>query len=301
MIDFIANVAEILKTLAPFASDRLDDVGAEYVAKYLARFNLNPVDPVGPSEVIKAVSDAQQTLGVGVDGWAGELTLKAMQHTPRCGCSDIQRAGTGINQWLARKARGEGISYHVVKYVDGLPPAEQEEIYKAAFESWEAECGVVVRRVRSEQADIIITASSSRQQGLGTIGNTLAYAYLPNGSQHVSQLLMVMDLAEIWLRLGQSGRGVFMQAVAAHEIGHLWGLDHTTMAGQLLRATYDPNIWLPQRGYDIEQGRLRYGESQFVPAPAPPMPPAPPVPPAMPTGDVRMPDGSVWRMTKVSA
>tara|TARA_Y100000593_G_scaffold94628_1_gene194738 strand:- start:1357 stop:2214 length:858 start_codon:yes stop_codon:yes gene_type:complete len=255
------EIAKLITQSSPDRSNRLTNGEAERVETYLRNFGYldDVTDPT--AELPDRIKAAQQVLNLPEDGEVGERTYKAMLTTPRCGCPDVIRSraeAKRMNQWFRRKAK-EGLTYHVIGYVKGLSEALQEEIYIRAWTSWENVCGLKMIRKRDENADIIIDASASRREEFGSAGNVLAWAYLPRGDQHTRQLLMKMDLAENWID-DPKQRGILMENVACHEFGHLLGLDHTQIAGELLFPTYDRQVSKPQRRYDIPQVVERYDE-----------------------------------------
>jgi len=266
----VVRIIERLKKAT--ASEILLDNSKELMQglRYLKAFGYIDPNPTGP-QLVYAVRDAQSILGVKTDGILGHVTYKAMQLTPRCGCSDTLavtqgRTGrvpaTNLNKWGKKK-----ISYTVVNYVRQIPKLQQEEILVQAWESWEAVCGIQLTRVNSRQsADIIIDASASRNEEFGTAGNVLAWAYLPQGPNHNRQLLMKFDLAEQWITDARAA-GILFLNVAAHEFGHLLGLGHTRTRAQLMFPTYNRTVSKPQNAWDIPQVRARYGEATNVPPP----------------------------------
>lgn len=218
---------------------------------------------------------AQSILGVHPSGEYDDLTEKAIVTTPRCGHFDgaSRKEASGINQWLKSKAQ-KGLSYHIKNYIPGLHPDDQEKEIAEGFSSWERISKLVIFRGVEDSADIIIDCSSSRREEFGTVGNVLAWAYLPQGPSSTSQLLMKFDLAEKWM-IGTSaggGRtnGIFLRNVAAHEIGHLLGLDHTDNKNQLMQPIYNQDIWTPQKGYDTDQAQIRYDKPDVSVQPFPP-------------------------------
>lgn len=225
-------------------------------------------------DLTKAIEEAQRTLGL-VDekgnpsGIPDAQTLKAMQMTPRCGRPDFQAVGADINRWAVDKAH-TGLKYCIEKYINTIPRASQDEIIAASWQAWERACWLQTFAVANPQeADIIISCSSSRQEEFGTAGNVLAWAYLPQGSNHDRQLLCKFDLAERWGVL-PTDQGILLLNVATHEFGHLLGLDHTQIRGELMFPTYDRRIFLPQPRYDVPQVVERYESPRTTPTPPTP-------------------------------
>lgn len=228
-------------------------VGNEAVARYLNAFGYANVSSADIS-----IKQAQAVLGVPMSGVADDLTIKAMQMTPRCGLADTQALGR-VAKW-----NKTNLTYHIVGYVNGLTSQEQEDAIARAFSSWEKHSQLRLYRKNSKDADIIIDASASRREEFGSAGNVLAWAYLPDGNDN--QLLMKFDLAERWV-LSTAGNAyeILFENVACHEGGHLFGIEHTQIKGQLMYPTYDLRIKEPQHGYDVEQIQGRYNKPTELP------------------------------------
>lgn len=238
----------------------LDSARLHDVVRYLLHYGYAApkADKVG---WVQAVRKAQEILGLVVDGVPGIVTERAMLSTPRCARPDLLGLATGLNQWAKRKATQEGLTYHVTRYVRNIRQDTQEEELKAAFQSWQDVSRLRFERLHSSQADILIGASDSPREEFGSPGAVLAWAQLPRGSNHRGQLVMKMDLAEPWVTdLSEGGRGILYRNVAAHEIGHLLGLEHTQIRGELLFPTYAASVSKPQAKYDIPEAVKRYGE-----------------------------------------
>ena len=264
------RISELIRQSSS-ADNRLNLAMSAEVAAYMTLFGyLDKSSTFGEikSYLPDMIKSAQGILGLSQDGEVGEVTHKSMMTTPRCGCLDVQRIGlSNTNQWFKRKAK-EGLSYHIVRYVRGLSESLQEDIFIRAWSSWERVCGVKLIRRRDTNADIIIDAGASRREELGTVGNVLAFAYLPQGDRHTRQLLCKFDLAETWIDDPRM-RGILLENVAAHEFGHLLGEGHTRIRGELLYPTYDKRVKHPQPQYDIPAAVLRY-DSPVDPNPIPP-------------------------------
>ena len=265
------SIAELIVSAVP-RSTRLDTKRAIQAEKYLQAFGYLEGIKNPKKELTSRVKKAQRMLGVIDDGKIGEVTLKAMRMAPRCGVRDVVRQQKRINKWANSKFRN--LTYFVNRFVTGLSESTQIALLEQAWQSWENVCGLKISRVNSPTADIIIDASASREEEFGEAGNVLAWAYLPQGSNHTRQLLMKFDLAETWID-DVTNRGILFLNVATHEFGHLAGLEHTTIRGELMYAMYDTFVNSPQIRFDIPQSVLRYGEPIIEPPPPPPPPPPP--------------------------
>jgi len=223
---------------------------AEEAAKYLLRFGyLDNLTKITKDTVSSAIALAQDILGVEQDGWVGEATYKQMNSLPRCGMSDALKASAGFNRWARRKA--DGLRYCIIDAVSGITKKQFEEAMQEAWSSWEKVCNLTLIQTNNRNnADILISASASRQEEFGQVGNVLAWAQLPQGDGFAGQLLMKFDLAETWI-VDPGLRGIRLVNVACHEFGHLLGLDHSTRKTALMFPIYSDLIASPQADDDI--------------------------------------------------
>jgi len=132
--------------------------------------------------------------------------------------------------------------------------------FKLAFESWSAVCPLTFSKVYSQdEADFVIGVSRRRRSNFGKRGGVLAWAEMPPRNDYNGQLRTMFDLAEDWVLPGV-GYGIILQAVAAHEIGHLLGLDHSVEKGTLMYP-YINDALIPQAG-DIAEIQSLYGKKE---------------------------------------
>jgi len=235
---------------------------ARIALSYLSKFYGLDLNSQDPSVIKTEVKNAQAIFSLSPTGIIDEQLIKAIQTIKRCGYQDklklvnIEQARI-INRWDP----DQPVTYFVNGYVPGLSPDEQEKIFAKAWNSWEKYSPTmrVIRTDSAQSANIIIDASSSRAEEFGSVGNVLAWAQLPIGDRFRGKLLVKFDKAENW-------RTTSLDAVATHEFGHLWGLEHTNILNELMYPIYNPDVTSPQAKYDIPQFQLRYG-SQTPPPP----------------------------------
>ncbi len=242
-----------------FAVDYLSFFG--YLSIYLLR-NLTAED------LKAAVKLFQRTFGLKSDGLAGPKTLTAM-HYPRCGCPDfIDEEQPQHVEYMQMKSKAkekqqkwlkEELTYSIDGYVTGIARKTQEKIIQEAFASWTDVAGIKIEKCNSskKKSDILIGVGKGKEHAFDGQGGTLAWAYLPQGKNR--QLRMRFDLAEIWVK-DQYGRGVWMLPVAAHEVGHLLGLEHSKQKEALMAPYYNPFVSTPQAKDDIEKIQKLYGK-----------------------------------------
>ena len=132
--------------------------------------------------------------------------------------------------------------------------------FKLAFESWSVVCPLTFSKVHSQdKADFVIGVSRRRRSSFGKRGGVLAWAEMPPRNDYDGQLRTMFDLAEDWVLPG-ADYGIILQAVAAHEIGHLLGLGHSRVKGTLMYP-YINDALIPQAS-DIAEIQSLYGKKE---------------------------------------
>lgn len=213
-------------------------------------------------EFVNAVKAFQRFFQLNETGQLDLQTVRAL-NTQRCGCADfITEGATG---WGFGKNK---VKASIHQFVGGLTQERQETLFIEALASIEAVCDIEFTYLgRGKAADINVWASN-KGNGLGTVGNTLAYAYLSTGEP----VDLVMDLAETWID-DPKMRGILYKNVICHEAIHCCGIQHQTEPGSLMNPYYSPNIATPQAA-DIRALQSIYGapKQKPVPTPTPPNP-----------------------------
>jgi hypothetical protein len=208
---------------------------------------------------------AQALMGLPQTGELDEATLAKMKQ-PRCGVADVLPFKALEARW--RKNR---LNYFVEGYVSGLSKADQEDLLRMAWKSWEDVADLRLYPVVSKSAaDIVISTGQGRNQNFDGPSGTLAWAELPPGDDR--PLLMRFDLGEAWVKDGQ---GIRFLNVACHEFGHLLGLDHSRNPQALMAPYYSPAVSRPLQD-DIGRIQALYGMPASVPTPIPVPTPLPP-------------------------
>lgn len=161
---------------------------------------------------------------------------------------------------------GHGPSFSAL--ADFMPAGWKSEI-EAAFDSWEAVAGLNFVEV----ADDGVAWNTSPTTGHGDIrfggatfdgpNGTLAHGYYPPPNGNTAAGDIHFDIAETW-KIGFGGGGFDIFQVAAHEIGHAIGLEHTGVPGSLMNPTYTEAFSGPQAD-DVSAAQTVYGEA-FGPA-----------------------------------
>jgi hypothetical protein len=236
-----------------------------------------------------AIAQFREFFHIDSDEALDRMTIKAMLSTPRCGHPDVLASRVEEAKW-----RKKSLTYFIKQNVSKLNGARNDELdcleIAAAFASWSEIADLKFSRTNKQSgADIVFSIGRGRGDGFDGPSGTLAYAYLPNGSD--SQLGNVTDDDETWITLSNL-RGTYRRNVLAHEIGHNLGLEHSKKSGDLMAPYYAPGVSKPQAG-DISRIVSMYGKAT-TPVPPPVDPTDPTVPGVKKTVNITFYDGDVW-------
>ena len=134
--------------------------------------------------------------------------------------------------------------------------------FRVAFDSWSAIAPLTFKQVGlKDEFDLIIAVGSRRREGFGQEGDILAWAQLPPTKRFDGILLTKFDLAENWILPDSKELGTILQCVAAHEIGHLLGLPHSSDPNALMFPFYNPSTTKPKED-DIKSIQKLYGKPE---------------------------------------
>ncbi len=174
---------------------------------------------------------------------------------------------TAISKWGKTN-----ITYYFINGTGKIGGDTERELVRAAFALWTKEIPITFNETSdSAQADILIGwAEGDHGDGdsFDGPGDVLAHASYPNPYQDRTVFLHFDD-AERWVN--SETQNVDLLTVAAHEIGHNLGLDHSANPNALMYPSYSgPHRFLGQD--DIAGVQSLYG----LAAQAPESPEAPP-------------------------
>lgn len=167
----------------------------------------------------------------------------------------------GVTEHVTIAAIGKGpADPNLTYYIEAVPDGVSRSEYRQAWDSWVKVCGIKAIEVPDKsKADIIMSTGRGKRSGFDGESGVLAWAHL--GPHHNNQLTMRFDLDEQW------NRTILFGPVAEHEIGHLLGLDHSSMRTALLYPTYNRNVPHPTEQDDIPRVQRIYGPPISNPPP----------------------------------
>jgi peptidoglycan hydrolase-like protein with peptidoglycan-binding domain len=192
-----------------------------------------------------AIKLFQQRHALPVTGTIDDATVKVME-MPRCGVPDIipaGRADTGA-PYVLRGCSYQGhhrvLTYAFTNATPDLPGDAERAPIRAALASWAQITNIDFVEVSPAQNPIVTFGWHTGNHGDGSSfdgpGRILAHAFYPPpcGGAHAGKCHFDED--ETWA-LSQN-QGFDLQTVSLHELGHIIGLDHSTVAGSVMFPTY---------------------------------------------------------------
>ncbi|KAA8548045.1 hypothetical protein F0562_004694 [Nyssa sinensis] len=193
---------------------------------------------------------------------------------PRCGVADIINGTSSMRAGKKRPHHGHN-TIHIVSHYSffpgnprwptskthltyGFPPGTQSNIMSTvarAFNNWASATHFTFLQTRDfTNADLKISFHR-RAHGDGSPfdgpGGVLAHAYAPtDGRFHY-------DADEPW-SIGPVPGALDIETVALHEIGHLLGLEHSSVQNTIMFPTINPGVAKGLHGDDIHGIRVLY-------------------------------------------
>ncbi|XP_005077376.1 collagenase 3 [Mesocricetus auratus] len=220
------------------------------------------------TSTVDRLREMQSFFGLEMTGKLDDPTLDIMKK-PRCGVPDV--GGYSVFPRTLKWSH-TNLTYRIVNYTPDMPHSEVEKAFKKAFKVWSDVTPLTFTRIQDGTADIMISFGTKEHGDLypfdGPSG-LLAHAFPPGpnygGDAH-------FDDDETWT---SSSKGYNLFIVAAHELGHSLGLDHSKDPGALMFPIYTytgkGHFMLPDD--DVQGIQFLYGPGDEDPNPKHPKTP----------------------------
>ncbi|XP_038136606.1 stromelysin-3-like [Cyprinodon tularosa] len=198
---------------------------------------------------------------------------------PRCGVPDYPKVtpldASNHSRKRSRKQRGKrfalfggrwdkfDLTYRILRFPWQMSEDKVRDVLKEAFEVWGAVTPLTLREVVNERADIIIDFNRywhGDDLPFDGPGGILAHAFFPRtlkeGEVH-------FDYDELWT-VGNSV-GTDLLQVAAHEFGHVLGLQHSLEPDAVMSPFYSDSYPLKLSEDDKRGIQYLYGPPRYTP------------------------------------
>lgn len=175
----------------------------------------------------------QQAHGLEATGVVDSATLEQFE-AAHCGNPEHEQGEASDKwhhdaQWSSPWPLGGTYTYRVVGHPTGWSQGHADAAVDAAFNRWEGVIGVNFVRTTSSSSHAVVQFKYIDGAD-GTLG--LCYHNYWGGQRHSIEI----DTAEGWAVSGSPNVNVTL----VHEIGHMLGLDHSSIGGAIMFPTIDP-------------------------------------------------------------
>jgi len=220
--------------------------GFEHVQRFLARFGyLLPgiyEEGVLDDPTSTALAKYQQFNRLPVTGVFDEESREEMTQ-PRCAMPDM---GSGVTFNLSCAWDRRNLTYAFDTGTDDIAGVREWQAIRAAFQTWAAVVPLTFTEVgQSQNPDIGIGWRPANDPDLSMVGGTLAHADFPPGCSLVTRTfpkpIHFDDTEHIW-SIGAVAGAFDVETTALHEIGHILGLAHSSVADAVMLPTIRSNF-----------------------------------------------------------
>jgi peptidoglycan hydrolase-like protein with peptidoglycan-binding domain len=248
-----------------------------HVQNFLVRFGYLPEQVFQPGQLDDKTSEAlgkfQEFNALPPTGGFDETTKDEMT-TPRCAMPDASDGRIAFSTTC--KWNKTELTFAFDTGSTDIPGEAEFDAVRAAFRTWASAIPLTFTEVASDQnPDIGIGWRPATDPDLSMVGTTLAHADFPPGCSFFSPdphpKPVHFDETEVTWAVGASPGAFDVETVALHELGHILGLQHSTVPGAVMSPTVASNTLLRTlTADDIAGAQSLYGSVQpNVPPPFP--------------------------------
>ncbi len=232
-----------------------DERVAAFALAYLDAYGYLPAalrtwDDIRLSDVTAAVRRFQAAFELRRTATLDVRTVRAMA-APRCGMADLDcrqgeagravraAAASGMRGWVS----GRALTYRIDRRPPYVPKGVFAEVVAHAFLRWTELARPYLRAepaARGREPDVLVTCGRGPQSHFDGPGGTLAW--VAADGPHIR---LVLDADEEWVT-DHGPRGFYLPGVVAHEVGHVFNLDHSRHPTALMAPYYNPMVACPQ-------------------------------------------------------
>ncbi|XP_057605395.1 matrilysin [Hippopotamus amphibius kiboko] len=232
MLCAVCPLAGSLALPLPWEAEGMSEQQWEQAQDYLKRFYQSDSKTRDPDSLEAKIKQMQKFFHLPITGTLSSRIIEIMQK-PRCGVPDVAEYSLFPDRpkWTSKV-----VTYRIMSYTEDLPHVIVNQLVAKAFSMWSKEIPLSFKRVRWGIADIMIgfaRGAHGDPYPFDGPGNTLAHAFAPGlglgGDAH-------FDEDERWT--DGSSIGIIFLYVAAHELGHSLGLDHSSDPNAVMYPTY---------------------------------------------------------------